>query len=120
LLAAFQRWDRLAGYDRPGAWLRRVVINRAVSARRRHQAERRALELYAGSVEVGRLDPRTEEVWSEVRALPKRQAQVIALFYLEGMTYIEIGALLGCGEATVKTHLRRARETLAERLGGIA
>src|SRR4051794_32907715 len=33
--AAFRKWDQLQRYDKPGAWVRRVVANRAVSWRRR-------------------------------------------------------------------------------------
>src|SRR3954454_5481450 len=33
--AAFRRWDALQSYDNRGAWVRRVVANRAVSWRRR-------------------------------------------------------------------------------------
>ena len=41
--AAFRQWGRLCQYDDPGAWVRRVVANRAVSRRRRLQSESRAL-----------------------------------------------------------------------------
>jgi RNA polymerase sigma-70 factor (ECF subfamily) len=56
-------------------------------------------------------------VWEAVRALPRRQAQVVALVYLEDLSVAETAAVLGCGEGTVKTHLRRARSSLAQRLG---
>lgn len=47
-LAAHRRWDRIGGYDDPSAWLRRVVVNRSVSAVRRRMAERRALARLGG------------------------------------------------------------------------
>ena len=34
-LAAHRTWDRVGGYEEPGAWVRRVVANLAVSAFRR-------------------------------------------------------------------------------------
>jgi RNA polymerase sigma-70 factor (ECF subfamily) len=52
-----------------------------------------------------------------VRRLPRRQAQVIALTYLDELDAREIAHVRGCGEATVKTHLHRAKATLAARLG---
>ena len=30
-MAALRGWDRVSGYDKPEAWVRRVVANRAVS-----------------------------------------------------------------------------------------
>src|SRR5689334_15162235 len=41
--AAYRRWDELRGYDKPGAWVRRAVANRAVSWRRRLRSEAAAL-----------------------------------------------------------------------------
>ena len=58
------------------------------------------------------------EVWRAVRALPKRQAQAIALLYWEDLSVKEIAAVLECGEETVKTHLKRGRQALAAVLAG--
>jgi RNA polymerase sigma-70 factor (ECF subfamily) len=57
------------------------------------------------------------ELWDAVRALPPRQAQVVALHYLEDRSVSQIAAILDCAEATVKVHLRRGRLELARRLG---
>jgi RNA polymerase sigma-70 factor (ECF subfamily) len=59
----------------------------------------------------------SEEVWDAVRRLPRRQTQVIALVYLDGLSVEEAGEVLGCSGGTVKTHLRRGRETLGRKLG---
>ena len=56
-------------------------------------------------------------MWDAVRRLPHRQAQAVALTYLEGLSVEEVGLVLGCSEGTVKTHLKRGRATLAKRLG---
>src|SRR5512132_3849516 len=42
-VVAHRQWDRVGGYDDPGAWVRRVAANLAVSAVRRRLAEARAL-----------------------------------------------------------------------------
>lgn len=57
-----------------------------------------------------------EQVWSAVRALPKRQAQVVALHYALDLSVAEVAATLGCAEGTVKAHLSRARAALAVEL----
>jgi len=99
------------------AWVRRVVSNRAVSGFRRRTAEARAL-LRFGRVdyEVPELAEEAVVVWAAVRRLPKRQAQVIALRYLEGRAISDIARILDCSENTVNTHLKRAKTALSQQL----
>jgi RNA polymerase sigma-70 factor (ECF subfamily) len=52
-----------------------------------------------------------------VRALPRGQAQVIALRYVVDATVAEIAETLGLAEGTVKAQLHRGRQALAARLG---
>ncbi len=116
-LAAYRRWDRISGYDDPGAWVRRVVANRATSLLRRRQAEVRALaKLGRSAHQLPELSTESELIWREVRRLPRRQAQVIALRYVDGSPIAQVARILECSENTVKTHLLRAKQTLAERL----
>lgn len=112
---ALRHWDRIAGYDDPGAWVRRVAANKAVSWLRRRGAEARALLRIGGTdYTVPPVDPTADHVWKAVRRLPNRQAQAIALRYLDGLEVSEIAGVLQCSVNTVHTHLRRARERLAE------
>lgn len=121
-VAAHQRWPRIGAYDRPDLWVRRAVINRSISFRRREATERRALERIRERPEH-RHDARTEpvlandDVWRALRELSPRQAEVLALFYVEDQPLSEVAVILGLGEETVKTHLKRGRAALADRLG---
>ena len=54
--------------------------------------------------------------WAEVRRLPRRQAQCLALFYIYGCSVKETAEVIGCSEGTVKTHLARGRAAMAARL----
>lgn len=54
--------------------------------------------------------------WEEVRRLPARQAEVVALKYLEGLEVAEIGSALGVAEGTVKALLHQGRERLRRQL----
>ena len=119
-LMAFKAWDQVGRYENPGAWVRRVVSNRSVSRYRRAVTEAKALIGMRHAVDTA--DPTTEvdgavDVWREVRKLPRRQLHVIALTYLSDMARRDVAEILGCSEQTVKTHLRRGRETLERRLG---
>jgi len=117
-LAAFRDWDRVGRLDNPGAWVRRVVANRSVSVFRRTVAEAKALILFNSQPRrdmAPELDD-SMDLWREVRRLPRRQAQVVALTYLDDLPRRQVAEILECGEETVKTHLERARNTLAGRL----
>jgi RNA polymerase sigma-70 factor (ECF subfamily) len=117
---AQRRWPHVGALDRPGAWVRRVVANKSVSRWRRLGAEARALRRMP-TVENPAPDPEfaaeTTEVLDALRLLPKRQAQVLALTYVEGLTATEVGEVLGFSTATAKTHLKRGRAAVAHRLG---
>lgn len=117
-VAAHQRWDRISGYDKPGAWVRRVVSNLAVSGFRRRAAEVKAMARLAGHRHqpLPELEPQDEEFWGKVRQLPDRQAQAIALFYVEDRSVAEIAEILECSPATAKVHLFRGRQSLARKL----
>lgn len=118
-IAAARQWDRVADMDKPGAWVRRVVVNRSVSWFRRRGAERRALSRMnnPGATPSLDLDGQIAEVWAAVRLLPKRQAQVVALVHFDGMSIGEAGDVMRCGRETARTHLKRGRKALAARLG---
>ena len=119
-LATFRHWDRVGRLDKPGAWVRRVVANRSVSAFRRSTAEAKAvlrLLRFTPSQRHSAAELNVDmDVWGEVRRLPRRQAQVIALTYFADLPRRDVAEILGCSEETVKTHLQRARDTLASRL----
>jgi len=114
---AYRDWDRVGRMDHPGAWTRRVALNLAVGRWRRLKAEGRALLRLAPSAESpAPSDPASDRFWEEVRALPDRQAQVVALAYVEDLDAGTIGDILGIASSTVRVHLARARATLTQRL----
>ena len=116
-VAAYRNWERVSGFDDPGAWVRRVVANAAVSWLRRMAAEARALvRLGRPDFTIPEIDPAAELIWHEVRRLPARQAQAVALRYLDGQEVSDIARILQCSESTIHTHLRRGEESLARRL----
>ena len=117
-VVAHREWDRVGAYEDPGAWVRRVVTNLSVSVFRRRTIEAKALaRLALGQVWVlPDLEPPDQKFWRAVRSLPPRQAQVIALHYLEERPVSEIADILGIAPGTVKKHLFDGRQTLARLL----
>ena len=117
-LAAHNAWDRVSHYEKPEAWVRRVVANKSVSLFRRKVREAKALaQMKPESSYLPRIPAEDDEFWKAVRALPKRQSQAIALHYLEELSVAEIAEILDCAEGTVKVHLHKGRGRLADRLG---
>jgi RNA polymerase sigma-70 factor (ECF subfamily) len=118
-VVAHRQWSRVGAYDDPGAWVRRVAANLAVSAVRRRMAEARALVRLGGRREpsYAAMPGEDGDFWRAVRRLPRRQAQVVALIALGDMATAEVASTLGCSQRTVQVHLQKARATLAGRLG---
>jgi RNA polymerase sigma factor (sigma-70 family) len=116
---------RAAGLGRValGPWLHGVARRTAAHARaaraRRQARERRAAVMAA-------VEPSDEAVWRDLRPaldeevgrLPARYRAAVVLCYLEGKTYEEAAALLGCPKGTLAARLSRARERLRGRLVG--
>jgi RNA polymerase sigma factor (sigma-70 family) len=125
LLVAYRRWDYVAGLDRPETWVRRTCTYLASSWRRRKGAEIRAM-VRSGSRRVSppSRDPDVEdggvEFWANVRKLPRRQAQCVALRYVYECPVAEIATMLGCSEGSVKQHLARAKARRQASLGEVA
>ncbi len=119
LTEAHRNWRKIGNYDRPEAWVRRVMVNKSVSRSRRLKSEAKALLRFGSQPDrVVAPTERSLEVWEAVRALPQRQSQAIALHYWDDLPRAEIATILECSEETVKTHLKRGRVSLAETLEG--
>jgi RNA polymerase sigma-70 factor (ECF subfamily) len=117
-LAAHRNWSRVSEYDKPEAWVRRVVANMSESLIRRRVVEARGLARLANRREpaLSKLEVADAEFWAAVRSLPKRQRQVVALHYLEDLPVSRIAEILDVAEGTVKAHLHAARGALAAKL----
>ncbi|MEV6367005.1 SigE family RNA polymerase sigma factor [Micromonospora musae] len=109
---AWPRWERIARYDDPVAWVRRVAWNAAASRWRRlrtawlfHQRQR--LDVVAGP------EPDRVALTAALGALPASQRRAVVLFYLAELTVNEIAEDCGVAPGTVKSWLHRARTALA-------
>jgi RNA polymerase sigma-70 factor (ECF subfamily) len=116
LLAAYGRWPEVSALESPIGWVRRVVTNKSVSLIRRRVAELRAVARLASGAASDSAYESDTDFWRLVRSLPRRQAQVVALHYVSDMTVVDIAAILGCQEGSVKASLFKARKNLMKRL----
>lgn len=111
-VAALVHWRKVSCYDNPGAWVRRVAIRDAVRAAKRARA-RPSFDSRAERTDVDIVI----DVRAAVASLPAAQRAAVVLYYLHDLPVSEVAQALGCSQGTAKTHLSRARQTLAIRLG---
>ena len=114
LAAAQREWDRVRTLDKPGAWVRRVALNTSSNVRRRRAREAAALRRIPAAPAAAPAAESDEHLWHLVRRLPEQQRWAVTLFYVDDRPVGEVAGILGCSEGSVKTHLSRARATLAE------
>jgi RNA polymerase sigma-70 factor, ECF subfamily len=120
----FTRIGQFRGDSEFTTWLYRLVVNSCLDERRK---QKRFLPI-AESVPVNKgiqskpPDARYErrELAGSVREAigelkPKMRAPIL-LKYIEGLSYEEIAAVIGCSKGTVASRLNRAHKTLARKL----
>ena len=124
-LRAHRALGEFRGEARLGTWLyaiaSRLCLNRLTSGSRRHErsddtALRQAPAEGAdavGALERGELEAALHEA---VAALPEDRRIVVVLRDLEGLSYEEIGEVLGVPLNTVRSRLHRARLDLKAKL----
>jgi RNA polymerase sigma-70 factor, ECF subfamily len=114
---AWQRWDRLASYDNPAAWVRTAAWRVAISRWRR---ARRLLRVHDGaSAQRDDFENLADllSLSSALRQLPARQRQAVILYHLAGLSVEEIADQVQSPAGTVKARLSRGRAALAQKLG---
>lgn len=114
----FRRWERVSAFDRPGAFVRRVTINLAISRRRSDARARAGLRRIPQAPSLPPPAEPHDEVWEAVASLPRKQRAAIALHYLEDRPVSEIAEILGCARSTARVHLTRGRRALSAMLEG--
>ena len=120
---AYRSWGSFKPEAPAEAWVHRIAINTAISARRR-QRLREVGEVIRRLGRPSVQDP-IEGVFAdglleELRRLPPKQASMIVLRHLHGYSNREIGASLGISESTVASRLMAAKATLRARLRDIS
>jgi RNA polymerase sigma factor (sigma-70 family) len=95
----------------PGAYLRAVVVSRCRSALRR----RRLVGQYS-TVRPTDLAPEAESLWDVLEHLTEQQRIAVVLRYYCGCNASEIARIVDQPAATVRSHLRRALQTMREEI----
>jgi RNA polymerase sigma-70 factor (sigma-E family) len=121
LVRTYWAWSRVRGHERPGAYARKVLVNRHRSLLRRavlearHARRSRAEEAYQPDLGEDGL-----VLWAAVRRLPPRQRAVLVLRYHEDLAEAEVARLLRLPLGTVKSLTHRGLARLRAELGSPA
>jgi RNA polymerase sigma-70 factor (ECF subfamily) len=128
-IRAYKAWERFRGDANAGTWLMGIAANliRTHEASQRLKFWRRALNDSEGVLEWvpdGQTSPeelaaareQVAAIWKAAARLPERQRTVFLLRFVEDMKLLEISAVTGMKEGTVKTHLFRALKTVRSAL----
>jgi RNA polymerase sigma-70 factor (ECF subfamily) len=116
---ALARWQRIARYDLPEAWVRRVALRLTIDASRRTSRAVRVSALLAAG-QRGRGQPRDPLAATALSValmrLPLPQRQVLVLHYLADLPVDDIAHDCGISVRTVRTRLAAARQRLEREL----
>ena len=111
LARAWSRWKSVASHAEP--WVVRVSVNLAIDASRRRRWESTQV-LLDEPVEDSQAELRLDLV-KAVRALPRRQREVVALRFFGDLTEKATAEALGIDVGNVKAHTARALPALRTR-----
>ncbi|MGD1031358.1 MAG: sigma-70 family RNA polymerase sigma factor [Opitutaceae bacterium] len=124
---AVQLWQsvpRFRSEAKPTTWIYRVCLNTALNWRRTESKRKGSVrldsvpELAGGVADGSRANDAGElldALYREVRALPPAERSLVIL-HLDGLTYREIGEIMGTSENQVGISLTRIRKKMAEAL----
>jgi RNA polymerase sigma-70 factor (ECF subfamily) len=115
---AVVHWRRVARYDEPLVWIRRVAINKARNRSRARRRQALLSDRIRESVPVasGAREEPDDDVVAAVSALAPQQRLVVSLFYYLDLSIADVAAAMGISEGTVKSHLHAARSAVARTL----
>ena len=108
-------WHKVAHYDRPEAWVRRVAIRMAVKSNRRAWMRKK---IEAETDPPPQPEVQDVDLMRAIAQLPGSQRAAIVLFYYEDQPTAEVAEILGCSEDTARVHLHKARKKLGSLLDG--
>ncbi len=109
----WRHWETVGGFNRPGAWVRRVALRKAGRARWRRR-RRRVVE--ASFHPMQSADDDNVDLVAALGQLSKAQRTAVVMHHLGGWPTADIAEVLGCADVTVRSHLSRGRHRLAELL----
>lgn len=119
-MKAFDKIDSYTGKGSLAGWLRRIMINQALSHLRKNKTMYLEVDVetaeYQSNISQYGDHLEAEDLMKLVGQLPLGYRTVFNLYAIEGYSHREVSELLGISENTSKSQLSRARGLLQKRL----
>lgn len=123
LALIWHKLDRIDRHPNPHAYILRICITRSYDAVRK-RARRRRREIRLDSIKAMFLPTRSQDPLEEkeraaavrgaISMLPANQGQTVLLRAMEDTPYNVIANVLGCSEATARSHFSKGKARLAK------
>jgi len=115
----FSRLNQFKGDGELGGWIRKIMVNTALTYLKTNQKYRYDLSydempLHLVSTENPAVDLETKELAELIRQLPTGFQTIFNLYAIEGYRHAEIASMLGISEGTSRSQYARARIILIE------
>jgi RNA polymerase sigma-70 factor (sigma-E family) len=126
LYKAYVHWWRVMRYERPEAYVRKVMLNerRRIWRRRKPGESLTAEPPDRGTPDGTPAVDERDEMWTQLQKLPPRTRAVVVLRYWEDRSEAETASILDCSVGTVKklasVGLSRLRVQLDTKQEGLA
>ncbi len=118
-LRAYRSLDRFREESSLRTWVMRIALNVCRDQKRSAWFKRIILkDAPEGDAQSWIHGQAARDIWYMVDTLPKRQREVVLLYYQQGFTCDEVGKMLRMPKGSVSSNLKRARQRLAQMLGG--
>jgi RNA polymerase sigma factor (sigma-70 family) len=121
-ISAFENLASYRGDSAFGAWLKRIVINKAITRVSKRKMERLPEDENWDVKQEEPIDlfesfPFTiEKVMAAINALPDGYRKVLSLYLIEGYDHSEIAEIMNITESTSKSQFNRSKKKLKELL----
>lgn len=123
-LTAFSKLDSFKGTATFGAWLKRIVVNNSITVYHKTQHFTKVSEEAIpdtaldqdGIAEADYAAIQSQQLVTAMQSLKESYRRIITLHYIEGFDYEEMSQILNCSNASCRTQLSRAKESLRKKL----
>ncbi|NJN42973.1 MAG: RNA polymerase sigma factor [Flammeovirgaceae bacterium] len=121
-ISAFRNLKNYRGDATFGAWIKRIVINKAINHVKRRKMvplnEQMDIEEELEETSFDEFPFSIEQVRSAIEKLPDGYRTVLSLYLIEGYDHQEIGEIMSISESTSKSQFNRSKKKLREILEG--
>ncbi|WP_033342466.1 SigE family RNA polymerase sigma factor [Catenuloplanes japonicus] len=114
-----RKWRRVSRMDAPVAYVRKAMVNTAISWRRRRgngEIPQQPPEERMADGDPYRQVLERQQLMAALRTLPPRMRAALVLRYFEDLTETDTAAAMGCSVGTVKSQVSRGLQRLRAQL----